>query len=1065
MNIFAGITDSLQTDDDLISAANALVGKVAGMPRPISLCEIEPDEEDYLWLSEAAAQLSPYGLSRWLDGTGSRRTALHFDQLNLSYREAAGCLLLLIASESARRNAGEGYLWPAVRGAFPRTVEEVLFVQGHPKREFKDALEAVSRKLRLRHVFGIEGTQNYYLSVYLQLGFTARGLERIPDWLAGIPVSESLAYLLGDGYKGNRLGSATFASLWNALRDFRRNNIRESTARRIVSRSPWVLPDWVDALMEQAVKSRDLRSYEHGAELVEPPPPGFLAEPKLQWVPPAAPTFISSVENLADFDLSGKRYQVKVGDQTVATLVSNEEGGYTSWPELVELPSTSAEFVAVLVDDNGEVSASQLVELWGADDDVTLFDLQCGERLNAYGTVRSPNRDYGLLLSPDLSVEPSDLHFHLIGTGTQRKSLYELPANVAGPVRAVLFDNGTEVGEFWHSETDARVNGGRTEPTWSNQCVTEIWPPGPEWLGRYRRIRVARLDSGTTLQFIRVGALQLDFALDGSGAHLSEEFDISHFISATPPHQINVKLCLMRDNDRVVIDRPCLVNASGIMRMSECGRQVVDPTEKLSVAEARQNAYRVVLPDGWAKPADLALMEGPVFSRRIWSRPRALGELGGYGAPLEIRTPYNAFEDDHTLVITSVVRDSGILAGVKSEIDGSFRISFRHPLEPGIDHQLVFWDVAGFSEITPALQVAECQVNEWHLASTQYSSSVHCVGVAYRGARLGSWWPDEILSVGAASASSAATTASMLKWMHAPIMAPGWLEAVRGFAWKYPAQTLTAWLLDQGLPDGLVHGSIQTELWGAVVREVFSGWKPNADEAARVIFDLGGVDFEQGDSRAFQLLLRESPLLMGRLISAWLETTTDLYPEPLEEKRLLIDQMRFLIADVPTASPNPYLMEQWQLGNMDSEPQPEILTLEQRMFEEREKQRELLETSAEAMGVDTTYIDRIIRNVLGTLDYRSLNYTDRNNVETALNAAPLRELLGLRILARLYAKSKKSNGCPHSGAVQRASNAGRFFTVGICPRHLRTPGCFYHPLSIVLVHRAPKCVKSSLASL
>ena len=31
----------------------------------------------------------------------------------------------------------------------------------------------------------------------------------------------------------------------------------------------------------------------------------------------------------------------------------------------------------------------------------------------------------------------------------------------------------------------------------------------------------------------------------------------------------------------------------------------------------------------------------------------------------------------------------------------------------------------------------------------------------------------------------------------------------------------------------------------------------------------------------------------------------------------------------------------------------------------------------------------------------------------------------------------------------------------ICPRYLRTSGCFYHPLSIVLVHRAPKYVKSS----
>ena len=40
---------------------------------------------------------------------------------------------------------------------------------------------------------------------------------------------------------------------------------------------------------------------------------------------------------------------------------------------------------------------------------------------------------------------------------------------------------------------------------------------------------------------------------------------------------------------------------------------------------------------------------------------------------------------------------------------------------------------------------------------------------------------------------------------------------------------------------------------------------------------------------------------------------------------------------------------------------------------------------------------------------------------------------------------------------------GRFFTVRSYPRHLRTPGCPYHPLSIVLAQNAPKCVKSSSA--
>ena len=63
--------------------------------------------------------------------------------------------------------------------------------------------------------------------------------------------------------------------------------------------------------------------------------------------------------------------------------------------------------------------------------------------------------------------------------------------------------------------------------------------------------------------------------------------------------------------------------------------------------------------------------------------------------------------------------------------------------------------------------------------------------------------------------------------------------------------------------------------------------------------------------------------------------------------------------------------------------------------------------------------------------------------------------------SRLYAKSAKGNGCPRSGAAPHMAGAGRFITISSYPRHLRTPGRPYHPLSIVLAHTAQKCVKSS----
>ena len=196
MRIFQEVSP-VDTEGALVSATRAIVKEAIVLPKPWSLCEIQPDEEDYQWLRDWASQLSPRQLQRWLGGINSRRIALQESGINLSYRESAGCLLLLLASESARRRASEGYVWPTVHSQLTEQVGSILFVQGQPRSIFKDAIEASARKLGLRHVFGVEGTQNYYLSVYLQFGFTRKGMARLAHWLAGQPSTQTVMYSWG----------------------------------------------------------------------------------------------------------------------------------------------------------------------------------------------------------------------------------------------------------------------------------------------------------------------------------------------------------------------------------------------------------------------------------------------------------------------------------------------------------------------------------------------------------------------------------------------------------------------------------------------------------------------------------------------------------------------------------------------------------------------------------------------------------------------------------------------------------------------------------------------------
>ena len=1000
MGIFQGVGSSQAPDAVLSQAVGLVAGKVTSTTAPRSLCEVQTDEDDYQWLCSWARQLTGYQLQRWLSGVNSRRAALQSGSLVLSYAEAAGCLLLLLAAETGRREASEGNLWSAVRRRFLEAAGRVVFAQGQPRRDFKDALEAAARKLGLRHVFGIEGTQNYYVTVYLQFGFTKNGMGRLPYWLAGQPVSEAISYLLASEGKGDRQSSASFARLWETLRDYRRNNIREASARRVLENSPWVIPDWTDELLEQAKLHPDLGTAETVSQSGEPILPQFLSEPKLRWVWPERPIFTSTVINLADFDLSAERYHLKVGADTLAMLLRTDSGGYSSRPGVVKLPHALPEFVVGMVDDNGAEQAGRLMQLWNPEEDVELFDLGTGERLNAYSAQRSPSKDYGLLVSSDLTLEPSVLSFQDVGDDTHPKRLYLLPANSSYPVRVILADDQGEAGEFWNSDVDGFVRSKPAEPDWARRIVAEMHPLDQRWLGAYRRIRISGLDSHSTLQYIRVGGRPMDFDLDGNGVYLSQEFDISRFISMTPPHAIKVRLGLQRDNQRAVVERSCWVNAKGVMRTSDDGWEVVDYLKQQKADMTRERIYKLVLPGDGSAGAELALMEGPVLLRKpSWSRPVGLGPLAGYGAPLEIRAPYNPVEDP--VVISSEVRNAGILVNPPFEENGVLCLDFHHSLEPSRHHEIVFWNIGDPPVLRRAEGLVEHRDNRWYLSSTAGSSGYCYVAVAYEGAILGSWWPEEIAQIDVADRRSALTTAAMLKWMRAPIVSSRWLGAVRAFAHQYPAQVLAAWISDEGLPEGLIYGSVPAEQWGSAVREIFAGWDPDPELASDVIQALGGVASDERDSDALQLLLREAPLLMGRVTKAWIASSGSPGTSATVNKANVIKQVRFRIADVPDEIKSPYLMEQWENGELSCEPTPELLTNSEKAAWEEDTRQELLSKSAEEMGVDPGYVNSVIQKVMFTLDYDDLEYTDQRNVETALNTRPFRELLGLRILGSL----------------------------------------------------------------
>src|SRR5262249_8195734 len=160
----------------------------------------------------------------------------------------------------------------------------------------KDALELACRGLSLRHVFGVAGVQSYYASIYLQFGFTRKGIARLPYWLAGQGVTEAIAYLLGPN-----LRSDAFQTLWLTLKEYRRGNITEQRLRLVINQNPWLLSEWADEIV---ARSRDRLELGTSTGVHAETSASFLDSPTLSWNPPSEPSFNCRVTNLALLDLT-----------------------------------------------------------------------------------------------------------------------------------------------------------------------------------------------------------------------------------------------------------------------------------------------------------------------------------------------------------------------------------------------------------------------------------------------------------------------------------------------------------------------------------------------------------------------------------------------------------------------------------------------------------------------------------------------------------------------------------------------------------------------------------------
>lgn len=870
-------TSDAEADQAIRGAAEGILRAAIGLGsislKPWSLAELHPTESDYRWLCDWASGLTRRTAQLWLT---CEWLQVNCGASRLTGPAVIGAPLLLLASESARRRAGEHKMWPYIRRdednclRFPAADDE-LFLQGQPTRAHKDALEAVARQLNLRHTFDEADTQDYYSTISFQFGFSGPGFKkRLPDWL----VSRECRPLAVTRLLGPETASQTFKQLWDALWHFRRNNVSESHLRNTLSGCPWVLPNWIDELVERATGRATISESATEGQLTgesDEPDITFLEEPRLEWTD--GPCFETRFAGIADLELSEDTYDLMLGTRRFDSIFRQSDGSYCmpSPDRLYRIQPDVPAVAANLVVRGGQTEASQLLALWNADTDVSVFRLSDGKLLEDDDRMLT-TAAYAIRAGADLTLRPEPNAWYRAGENV----FWRL--DPGWDESTALYANGAIV---WQSNQSVSANA--PVPSWAQvrvNAASRIVELGKRFDG------VIDHSEDAKVVFVRSVAGPIDFQPDGTRRTKLTSLLIPLY--ATRPI-LDLKIGLANHNSSTVIRSRMELPLQGAARLTSSGWEAMDSSTRWTVEQARREPVRVWPPEG-------AILDGDIWIRNISSRPKIIGDCLGLGERLTSRQqPYNI--ESTQQILAREVTDPGLLLDARRVVgESGWELELTSASEPDPDNEVLWWDTSG-PWTTAKVQACELS-NSWKFTTPKSLSTPAAIALSRAGAWLGVWcegdWAESLKD--GVRTFGARTMAQVVRWLRLPVLSRRSHRTVQKFAHGSPVEVLSAWLFDD--PPSSLKWPTRTDGWLPVVASVFREWRPTIDEAQSLLSQFSTVtgSMPQKDELPHELqlclqLARVDPFLMARIVQRIQEGT--------KEKKLASFVDYFMYAGVP----------------------------------------------------------------------------------------------------------------------------------------------------------------------
>jgi hypothetical protein len=734
--------------------------------------------------------------------------------------ELLGCLFLIVAAETSRDTSTEDSVWPAVRSVFPEDSpgRRLLFTQGQPSNLLKKMLVAAARRFSFRHVLISEFAQKYFDTVKLQYGFTLQGARRkLHEWLVGLGQPLSVQILIGNDPRYPELASGSFQELWDALRAYRRDRVSKAKTEAILRASPWVRAHWIPELLSQARVKLRVRT----PVTTTGAPAGVVQSVRLHWPMGAKPRLVLELNHEALRALASETqsHQIcaAVDGRLTGRWIRQPNGAWYGSDTVFCEPDTCLPAVNLrpiqltLSTFEGDVLEEFDLTTLDLHRDVLVFDGDTGYLLDSDQTELRTRKSYMVVADADLSLG-----------GVERAEWESVGSSKAYRLNAPWSEGAClllENLEFWRPRIQEEVSRPSLRVS---LAVQDCESPS---LGDEVKLVAKGVPEDTESAVLLLGISEVKLERHDGSWETSRDVTLSPELVLglerrrirlrryTQVQTVLVKLDF-EPRGAAVYERDRSPGGSGRWRrLSEehsLGIGAGKTQIRLLGADSRKAP---VLYEGWRSVGEV-----PQKGARL-----ATLSLHAWGSPLV------AVEENTRRTMASSVEHHGCVLYV---IHNLFRrddktppiIHLRAPVAPSADHSVWVWSLnpTNPTDLRSIRSEKISVENEGLVWRVGMLPDTHAIGLAFRGAQLGSWWDSRNLPRLLRGELSVRLFA-LLRWFRIPILSKAFSDSVQRAVYRAPLDFLRAWLGCQGLPEELAARPCDEGIRG-VVRQFLWGW-------------------------------------------------------------------------------------------------------------------------------------------------------------------------------------------------------------------------------------------------